>query len=279
MSEEIIQSPTKEEYLTQLSVELHKPVRKKFKKRRVVLTSKDDTWAMDLVDMSMFHDTNDGIKWMMNVIDIYTRFAWSVPMKTKTAKEVLDAFQKIMQDSDRKPSKIWVDQGGEFYNKLWTPYLQQQGIVRYSTHGDSKSMMVERFNRTLKTEMWKRFTKQLSNRWIDMLPALMDWYNFKPHAGLGKQSPYAVSRWSDDYKLPEPECTQPIHPKFKLDDKVRISRWKGTFEKGYTANWSAEQFTVSGIWQSECGDPPHYILRDHFHNRIRAGSTKKSCSV
>jgi hypothetical protein len=131
--------------------------------------------------------------------------------------------------------------------------------------------MVERFNRTLKTEMWKRFTKQLSNRWIDMLPALMDWYNFKPHAGLGKQSPYAVSRWSDDYKLPEPECTQPIHPKFKLDDKVRISRWKGIFEKGYTANWSAEQFTVSGIWQSECGDPPHYILTDHFHNRIKGG--------
>ena len=84
---------TKDEFMKQLRIELHKPVKKKFPKLKVRVPCKDHTWAMDLVDMSSWNDYNDGFKWMLNVLDIWTRFAWSVPMKSKSGRDVFDAYQ------------------------------------------------------------------------------------------------------------------------------------------------------------------------------------------
>jgi hypothetical protein len=82
------------------------------------------------------------------------------------------------------------------------------------------------------------------------------------------RTPYSVSRWPETYE-PEEKHETPIKPRFKLEDRVRISRWKGIFDKGYTANWSGEQFTVIGIRTSRTGDPPMYTLHDHRHERIK----------
>jgi hypothetical protein len=260
--------PTKEEYMKQLTAELHKPVRKHYKKRRVRVKGMDDTWAMDLVDMSRWSALNDDVKWMLTVMDIYTRYAWAIPMKSKSADDVLDAFRKVINGSKRMPSKIWVDEGLEFYNVKMTKYLGDNGIVRYSTQGDGKSVMIERFNRTLKTKMWRQFTEKQTNRWVDMLAELLEWYNHKEHRGLRSRTPYSVSRWPETYQ-PEEKSDTPIKPRFKLEDRVRISRWKGIFDKGYVANWSGEQFTVIGIRTSCSGDPPMYTLHDHRQERIK----------
>ena len=95
-------NPTKEEFLRQLRIELHKPVKKKFAKRKVRVPHKDHTWSMDLVDMTPWAPHNDGYKWILNVIDVFTRYAWSKPLKSKAAKPVIDAFKEIINESGRK---------------------------------------------------------------------------------------------------------------------------------------------------------------------------------
>jgi hypothetical protein len=266
-------NPSKTEYLKQLRIELHKPVKKKFPKLRVRSDGKDDVWSMDLVDMRSWSDYNEGYKWMLNVIDVWTRYAWSVPMKKKNATTVLNAFKQIIKESDRMPRRMWVDEGTEFYNHQMTRYINAHGILRYSTFGDSKSVMVERLNRTLKTEMWKQFTELQTNNWTSRHEQLLEWYNHKPHSGINKRTPYSVSRWPDsDVRLdlcvdPKPEAF--LQPKYKLGDVVRISRAKGTFPKGYTANWSEEQFVIRGRRISTCNEPPVYYLQDHQRQHIK----------
>jgi hypothetical protein len=101
-----------------LSEELHKPVKLKFPRRAVIVQSIDHVWSCDLVEMQEWMNKNDGYKYMLNIVDVLSKYAWSVPLKNKTAETVVDAFQKVITESKRKPSHVWVDEGGEFYNKL-----------------------------------------------------------------------------------------------------------------------------------------------------------------
>ena len=141
--------------MKQLSKELHAPAPKKFPRRHVFVDGIDDVWAMDLADMSEWKMVNDGNAWMMNIVDVFSRYAWSVPMANKTAAVVLHAFKSVIEASGRKPAKTWVDEGTEFYNKQMTKFIDANSITRYSTYGEHKSMFVERFNRTLKGRMWR----------------------------------------------------------------------------------------------------------------------------
>ena len=114
---------------------------------------------------------------MLNVIDIFSKYAWSIPLKDKTGKCVLDGFKQIVKESNGIPKNIWVDEGKEFYNKLMNEWLKENNIIRYSTHGEHKSVVVERFNRTLKELMWKRFTAENTRNWIEMIDKLVHSYN------------------------------------------------------------------------------------------------------
>lgn len=138
----------------QLAEELHKPIKRKFQRRHVDVFEIDDVWGADLVDMREWIKQNKGFKYMLNVIDVFSKYAWSIPMKDKTGKTTLEAFRKIAQDSSRIPKHLWVDRGLEFYNKDIDSWLKKNDIVRYSTYGEHKSVVVERFNRTLKEMMW-----------------------------------------------------------------------------------------------------------------------------
>jgi hypothetical protein len=261
---------TKEQYLKQLTKELHYPAKKKFAKLKVRVPHKDHTWSMDLVDMTPWADHNDGYRFILNIIDIWTRYAWSVPLKKKTAKDVLEAFKQVITESGRKPEKIWVDQGTEFYTQQMTRYLAANNIVRYSTFGQHKACMVERLNRTLKTKMWREFTEFQTNDWVSRQPKLLEWYNHKEHSGIGNRTPYSMSQYPDD-EVRWDICIGPVmrEPKFKLRDVVRVSRAKGIFEKGYTANWSQEQFTIVRRRMGNCDEPPVYYLQDHQLNEIK----------
>ena len=110
--------------------------------------------------MQEWANVNKGFRYMLNVVDCFSEFAWSIPLEDKTALTVLDAFERIVKESGRQPKHLWVDEGKEFYNKNMTAWINEHNIVRYSTHGEHKSAVVERFNRTLKTNMWRRFTAE-----------------------------------------------------------------------------------------------------------------------
>ena len=241
----------------ELADELHAPVRRKFKRRRVISYGVDDVWSCDLVEMQEWKKQNKGYRYMLNVIDVHSKYAWSIPLKDKTGKTVLDAFKQIVNSSGRKPDHIWVDEGKEFYNKHMDEWIKENNINRYSTHGEHKSAVVERFNRTLKTIMWKRFTAENTRNWIDMLDKLLFQYNNKKHSTI-KMTPTEASQMHDPVE----------QSKFSVGDQVRISRIKGIFEKGYLPNWSEALYTVHEVKKT---DPITYILKDMNGEIITGG--------
>ena len=149
-----------------LAQELHKPRRVRFQKRRVHVKGVDLIWSADLVDMSAFSSSkeNHGVKYLLTIIDVFSKYAWIMPLKTKTGKDITKAFDYIIKGGGRKPSRLWVDKGTEFYNKTFKKYLEENSIHMYSTHNEGKAVVVERFNKTMKTWMWKYFSANNTTR-------------------------------------------------------------------------------------------------------------------
>ena len=141
----------------QLANELHKPIIKKFKKRKVYSSFKDNIWGVDLADMQSLSKYNKGIKYLLCAIDLFSKYAWIIPLKDKKGTSIINAFQKIISKRI-KPSKIWVDQGSEFYNKYFKDFLKINNIKMYSSFNEGKSVVAERFIRTLKNKIFKHMT-------------------------------------------------------------------------------------------------------------------------
>ena len=117
----------------------------------------DQIWSADLVDRSAFSKDNHGVKYLLTIIDVFSKYAWVIymPVKTKTGKDITKAFDYINKGSGRKTSRLWVDKGTDFYNQTFKKYLEQNNIQMYSTHNEGKAVVVERLNSTIKTRMWK----------------------------------------------------------------------------------------------------------------------------
>ena len=139
-----------------LADELHKPVIKKFNKRKLYSQFKDNIWGVDLADMQSLSRKNKGIKYLLCAIDLYGKYAFVVPLKDKKGISIVNAFNKrIKQSNSVKPNKTWVDQGGEFYNHVLKKWLSDNDIIMYSTYNEGKSVVAERFIRTLKNKLHK----------------------------------------------------------------------------------------------------------------------------
>ena len=147
----------------QLAEELHKPIIKKIKKRKVHAAFKDNIWGADLADMQLLSKYNEGIRFLLCVIDIFSKYAWAIPLKDKKGVSIVTAFQNILKQSNRKPNKIWVDKGSEFYNASLKKWLQDNNIVMYSTNNEGKSVVAEKFIRTLKSKIYKYMTSISKN--------------------------------------------------------------------------------------------------------------------
>ena len=140
---------------------------------------KDNIWATDLVDMQLISKFNKGFKFLLCVIDVYSKYAWVVPLKDKKGVSIVYVFQSILKKSNRKPNKIWVDKGGEFYNRSMKSWLEKNDIEMYSTHNEGKSVVAERFIRTTKNEIYKYMTSISRNVHIDKLDDIAHKYNNK----------------------------------------------------------------------------------------------------
>ena len=136
----------------EIATELHKPSRKNFTRRRVNIYGKNDLWQADLVEMIPYSKKNKGYKYILCVIDCFTKFAWALPLRTKSGKEVTSAMSKILHD--RSPKLLQLDNGKEFYNKTFDELMDKYSIHKYSTYSIMKACIVERFNRTLKEKMF-----------------------------------------------------------------------------------------------------------------------------
>ena len=183
------------EWSNELADELHKPVRKKYPKRRVYASSVDAIWAADLVEMQSFARQNKGYKYNLMIIDVFSKYGWAIPLKTKTGLEVTRAFQHLWEKKQAQtaippppppppPKKLWTDKGKEFYNKHMSELLRKHDVELYSTENEEKSSVVERWNRTIKRIMWKYFTANNTVKYIDVLPSLIEKYNNTYHRSI-----------------------------------------------------------------------------------------------
>ena len=139
------------EFNYQLANELHKPIIKKFKKRKVYSSFKDNLWGIDLADMQSLTRYDKGFKYLLCAIDLFSKYTLVIPIKDKKSTSINNAFKKIISKGQRKPNKIWVDQGSEFYNQSFKDFLKISNIVMYSTYNEGKScnVVAERFIRNL----------------------------------------------------------------------------------------------------------------------------------
>ena len=243
---------------------LHRPNRKKYKRNQVIVSGIDDTFQADLIDVTNISRFNDNNKFLLTCIDVFSKYAWVVPIKKKGAQEVLAAFKTIFADG-RIPKRLQTDEGNEFMNRTLRAYLEKHKIKIYILNSEMKAAVVERFNRTLKEKMWRYFTHKQSYRYLGVLSDLVFSYNNSFHRTI-KTSPSQVTKTNEDqiwqtiygHGKQEPS-EKPIKFKFKVGDLVRISKAKTIFEKGYTANWTRELFK---IYECLPRSPPVYKIID-----------------
>ena len=174
---------------------LHKPVRVHYTRNPTVANSIDRQWAADLADMKNLSRYNKGVKYLLTVVDVLSKYAWVVPMKNKTGAEQKRAFESILKEG-RKPLRLQTDKGSEFYNKSFQEYLAQQNITHFNTQSDTKASVVERFNKTLKQRLYRALTANATLKYLDFLPDLVKGYNASVHNATGI-APKNVTMYSD----------------------------------------------------------------------------------
>ena len=240
--------------------ELHRPSRKNFLRRNVIQIGINDTLQIDLVEMIPYHTENKGYKYLLTAIDIFSKKAFARPLKNKTGAEVTKAMSSIIEEIGKPPKNIHSDQGKEFFNKDFERLMKKYKINFYNTFTHLKASICERFNRTLKTKMWKMFSLNGNYRWLKELPALIKSYNESFHRTI-KMRPIDITKAHEHHLLSsvyKNVVTTPKH-RYKVGDHVRISKYKGVFRKGYEPNWSTEIFLVDHIHSTY---PVTYTLKD-----------------
>ena len=165
----------------QLANKLHIPIIRKFLKRKVYSGFKDNIWGADLADIKSISKLNKRFRFLLCVIDIFSKYAWVVPLKDKKGATIVNAFQKILDKSGQKPNKIWVDKGSEFYNNSVKKWLKDNNIEMYSIHNEGKSVVAERFIRTLKNKFYKYMTVTSKNVYINKLDDIVREYSNTYH--------------------------------------------------------------------------------------------------
>lgn len=249
--------------------ELHKPARVNFVRRHVIIKGLDELFQADLVEMIPYARINRCFKYILVVIDVFSKFLWTRAIKNKTGRDVSAAMKDIFNKSNRIPKNVQTDLGKEFYNKDFKRLMEKHNINHYSSFSNKKASIVERVNRTLKNAMWKQFSIQGTYKWLNLLPKLTESYNETKHRTI-KMKPRDVNRSKEKLLL----GTVYNHikmagiAKFKVGDFVRISKHRSAFVKGYTPNWSNEIFTID---QVKLTNPATYILKDHSGQLIQGG--------
>ena len=186
---------------------------------------------------------NKGIKYLLCVRDLYRKYAFVIPLKDKKGISIVNAFDKIIKQSERKPNKIWVDQGSEYYNNNFKKWSSGNNIIMYSTYNEGKSVVAERFIRILRNKLYKHMTATGKNVYYDVLDDVVSKYNNTKHSTINMKT---IDVGNNNKRVYIDEHNEK-RSRFKVGDRVRISKFKNIFAKGYTRNWSREIFIVNKI--------------------------------
>ena len=250
---------------------VHKEERTKFRRRRVVAPFVDYQWDADTAYMESYKKQNDGYAYFLLVVDIMSKYVWTEALRTKTGKEMVEAFKGIFTRG-RRPTRIRSDKGSEFANKDLRRLLKDQGVIYFVTQNVVKASFAERAIKTIKLRIVRYMTRTQTHRWIDVLRDITDSYNKTYHRSI-KRTPASVKKnesielWKLQYQSGPNETSLPaVDYKFKAGDLVRVSFLRRQFQREYDERWSRELFVVNTRFTKE--GIPQYRLKDYAGEKV-----------
>lgn len=246
----------------EIAKELHRKVVRKFEKRKIITNGIDDLWAADLLILDKYKNENNGQKYLLVVIDTFSKYLFAEPLKDKSGLVVAKAFENILKKSKRVPKLLHVDRGKEFVNKNFEKILNENEIKMYHTFNEEKSSIAERVNRTLNEKFRLYFEVNKNHCWVKILGKILKEYNEKDiHRTIGRP-PATVNKSNEAeilqrmYPLKDFKVDEPV---FSVGDRVRIFRKKKQFADKYSSNWTEEIFKIEKIHLT---NPITYTIQD-----------------
>ena len=251
-----------------------KPPKKNYPTNKTDVYHIDDMWSLDILDLKDYGpENNKGYRYVLVVIDNFSKFGRTVPLKNKNAQTIKDSFENIIINSKRKPNLIETDRGKEFYNNIFQDFLNKNNIKLYSRNSSYGAVFAERLNHTIR-DLLKKIVFELGDaKWIDVLPTTTNQYNNRIHsstklspkdASLKKNEGFVYKNLLDKRKK--------VKPKFQINDLVRTADLKRTFSKGDTTNWSYKLYKITEIINDTI---PSYRL-DNLKERYNESLLKKT---
>lgn len=234
---------------------LHRPARKNFLRNKIIVSYIDEQWECDLVDMRYYSRQNRGFNYILNIIDCFSKYLFSIPIKTKKSTEIIKEFKKIFKD--RKPIKLRSDKGGEFDNILFRKFCDQNNVRYFTTQNSSiKCAIVERVNRTLKNRIFRYMTHKGTKKYFDVLPQILSAYNNSVHRTT-KMPPSEISIEDEPivfqtmYNVPNliTKNSLKVKPKLKVNDTVRQKYEISSLEKSYYPLWTDMVYKINKIYK------------------------------
>ena len=256
----------------QITYTLHYPVKRRFKRHPVIAEYPLENFQADLVDMQEFSRINYGFNYILTIIDVFSKKAWAIALKNKSAPVVCNAFEKVLIENI--PNELQTDHGKEFENSCFKNLKKKYEINHYFAKDPNiKCAVIERFNRTLKNKMFKYFTSVGNRKYVTVLPQLIESYNNTYHRSIGMK-PNEVSLenkqkvFENLYKVKSIRelLKRGKSSKIKIGDNVRKKYDLKTFDRGYYPNWTDEIFKVNKSF----GGPNkfRYLIQDSKGNLI-----------
>jgi len=259
-AQEIRHKDAAKELQEYLAYVLHLPAKRNFLRRQVYVSGPGQAFEMDLADLGKKRSRNNlKQKYLLVMIDKFSRKAWIESTSGKTGPKVATAIRKILKRCGKMPRKIHSDYGREFYNHWVEKMLAEWDIKLYSTTTGMKASIAERFIRTLFGKIARYLTHNNTNRFVDKLSYFENLYNNSYHSSIG-MTPNQVTKKTEEmvydklYRSRIPPLYKP--PKFQVDDLVLAQKSKGVFDKGYTVNYDKSPYTIVQVYAS----PPRSYL-------------------
>lgn len=238
---------------------LHKAARRRYPRRKTIVPGSHFQAQADLIDFSALKKYNSGYKYILVVIDVFSKKASVAYLKNKTGVEMKKAFKQTLEKIGPF-QKLQTDLGTEFFNKTFQAWLRQQNISHFhSFNYEIKASIAERFIRTLKEKLWRYFTHTNSRRYIEVLPRLVESYNKTYHSSI-KRTPNSVNIENQEqvWQILYAENNH-VKPKLQINDRIRLSVARQKFRKSYLPKWTEEIFQIARVYR---GNPPYYRIKD-----------------
>ena len=222
-----------------------------------------DQLQLDLVDMQKYGRKNKGNNWILTGVEILSRYAFAVPVYRKNTESMTSAVDILLKRFKGRfgkyPTVIQFDEGKEFYNVGVKTLLKEHEVEYFSSRSEKKAAIVERFNRTLKTMMWKYFYAENTENWLGVLDELVGNYNNTVHRTIHMKPKDVTEKNENEVWVTLYGSSYGGLPKFRVGDTVRVIEYKNVFAKGYKANFLEEIYEVTRVVR---GDPNVYELKD-----------------